>query len=157
MKEVTLALDAEGLRLIAADSGRTSLLAFGAPRSRVEQAVGRATRADPDRFVGEECPAGPTQFTGFGDLQLAFQEDRWIGWALSGAARHTTMDGIGIGTTRRQAKDSRALTMIPESTLGEEFVLGTYEQETAIGGIFGSPGDDGKIEYLWAGVSCNFR
>ena len=155
--QVTVALDAEGLRFVAADTGRTSLLAFGAGREQVEQAVHRATRGSPERSVGEECPAGPTQFTRFGELQLAFQEGLWIGWALGGANPHATMDGVGIGTTRREAEASRTLTMIPESTLDHEFVLGSPEQETAIGGTFGAPGPDGRIQYLWAGVAFNFR
>ena len=153
----SLALDAEGLRLVAPDTGRTTLLAFGAERGQVEQAVQRAIGISPDRFTGEECPAGPTQFARFGELQLAFQDDRWIGWALNGEDKHTTLDGIGIGTTRREAEASRAVTAIPESTLGDEFVLASPEQETAIGGMFSGPGGDARIEYLWAGVACNFR
>ena len=155
--QITVALDAEGLRFVAADTGRTSLLPFGVPREQVEQAVQRATSGSPERSVGEECPAGPTQFTRFGELQLAFQDGLWIGWALDGANPHTTIDGIGIGTTRREAEASRTVTMIPESTLDHEFVLGSPEQETAIGGTFGAPGQGGRIQYLWAGVACNFR
>ena len=155
--QVTVALDAEGLRFVAADTGKTSLLAFGARREQVESAVQRATGRSPERSVGEECPAGPTQFTRFGELQLAFQEGLWIGWALGGANPHTTMDGVGIGTTRREAEASRTVTMIPESTLDHEFVLGSPEEEAAIGGTFGAPGPHGRIQYLWAGVACNFR
>src|SRR5690606_12648591 len=92
--EVALALDAEGLRFVANDTGSASLVAFGAPRGQVEQAVQRATGGTPRRSTGEECPAGPTEFTSFGELQLAFQDDRWIGWALGGAFPATTMDGI---------------------------------------------------------------
>ena len=155
--QVTVALDAEGLRFVAPDTGKTSLLAFGARREQVEQAIQNATRRSSERSVGEECPAGPTQFTRFGELQLAFQEGVWIGWALGGASPHTTIDGIGIGSTRREAEANRTVTMIPESTLDHEFVLGSPEQETAIGGTFGAPGPDGRIQYLWAGVACNFR
>ena len=152
-----VALDADGLRFVTADTGRTSLLAFGAKRAMVEAAVARATGGKPQRSVSEECPAGPTQFTRFGELQLAFQEGLWIGWALGGASPVTTMDGIGIGSTRAEVERTRNLTMIPESTLDEEFVLGSAEQETAIGGVFATPGPEGRVAYLWAGVACNFR
>ncbi len=155
--KVALALDAEGLRFVAADTASTSMLAFGSPRGQVEQAVQRAVGDTPARFTGEECPAGPTGFTAFGELQLAFQDDRWIGWALGGAFAATTMDGIGIGTTRAEAERTREVTMVSDSTLGDEFVLGSADQETAIGGIFGGPGPQERIEYLWAGVACNFR
>jgi hypothetical protein len=154
---VDLALDADGLRFVTAEAGGTSLLAFGAERGQVEQAVQRATGALPERFVGEECPAGPTQFTRFGELQLAFQDERWIGWALNGEDEHTTIDGIGFGTTRREAEASRAVTAIPESTLGDEFILESAKRDSAIGGLFSGPGGDARIEYLWAGVACNFR
>src|SRR5690606_35368200 len=81
---IALALDAEGLRFVASDTGRTSLLAFGAERPMVESAVQRAASGSPTRSSGDECPAGSTQFTRFGELQLAFQDERWIGWALGG-------------------------------------------------------------------------
>jgi len=155
--EVALALDAEGLRFVANDTGSASLVAFGAPRGQVEQAVQRATGGTPRRSTGEECPAGPTEFTSFGELQLAFQDDRWIGWALGGAFPATTMDGIGIGTPRARVERTRELTMVSDSTLGDEFVLGSADQEAAIGGIFGGPGPEDRIAYLWAGVACNFR
>ena len=152
-----IALDGEGLRFATDESGKGTLLAFGLERSKVEAAVSRATRRSPKRSALPECPAGPTEFSTFGTLQLAFLDGRWISWALNSASSFTTLDGIGIGTTRAQVERTRQLTMIPESSLGEEFVLGSWEDETAIGGIFGEPGPDGRVEYLWAGLPCNFH
>lgn len=151
---VKLALDAEGLRFVDSERGSTRLVAFGAPRGETEQAVSSALGRMPERSSLGECPAGPTDFSRFGSFQLAFQDGKWIGWSLLGASELTTMDGIGIGSSGAEIAGSRAVTLVPDSTLGREFVLGPAEQETAIAGIL----DDGdRVETLWAGVACNFR
>ena len=148
------ALDVEGLRLVL-DSGATRLLAFGTPRAQAEEAVGRAFDHPPERTRNEECGAGPMDFTAYGPLQLNFQDGGFVGWFLDGAGP-SAIDGIGIGSTRAQVRSSRTLTMIPDSTLGEEFALGELTEES-IGGFFDGPGAQAKVTQLFAGINCFFR
>ena len=153
-----VSLDGEGLRFVDRASGRTSLLAFGAPRVGAEEALARVAGAAADRNSSSECGAGPMDFTRFDAMTLNFQDGRFVGWFLGdepGAASYGTMTGIGIGTTRAKAAASVTISPIEGSTLGEEFTIG--EGDTVISGIFSAPGGQGVVEVLFAGTNCLFR
>lgn len=149
-----LALDVEGLRLVL-ETGSTRLLAFGAPRAQAEAAVMSAGRHQPERTAIEECGAGPIEITAFGPLQLNFQDGTFVGWFLE-AKGPSTIDGIAVGSTRAEVESSRTLTMVPDSTLGEEFVLGDLASPN-IGGFFDGPGEQARVTHLYAGTNCFFR
>ena len=153
-----VALDAEGLRFIDKTSGKASLLAFGTPRKQAEEALARVAGVVDDRSDNDECGAGPMQFSRFDAMTLNFQDDKFVGWFLgdeAGAEFYSTVSGIGIGTTRAKASASATVVDHKDSTLGEEFSLGTGD--AAIGGMFAEPGQDAKIEALFAGANCFFR
>ena len=98
------------------------------------------------------------EFTRYDAMTLNFQGGKFVGWFLgneNGASQYSTMSGIGIGTTRAKAKQSVSIVDVEDSTLGEEFSLGTGD--AAIGGMFAEPGKDAKIEALFAGANCFFR
>jgi hypothetical protein len=153
-----VALDAEGLRFIDKASGKASLLAFGVPREQAEKALANVAGKADDRSDNNECGAGPMAFTRFDAMTLNFQDGKFVGWFLGnekGAKDYSTASGIGIGTTRAKAKQSVTITDIEDSTLGEEFSIGTGD--TVVGGMFAEPGDAAKVDALFAGVNCFFR
>jgi hypothetical protein len=153
-----VSLDGEGLRFIDKNSGKASLLAFGVPRAQAETALANVAGQADDRSTNEECGAGPMQFTRYDAMTLNFQDGKFVGWFLGnepGAAAYSTMSGIAIGTTRAKAGESVSIVDVEDSTLGEEFSIGTGDN--AIGGMFAAPGDAAKIDALFAGVNCFFR
>ncbi|MBN8843677.1 MAG: hypothetical protein J0H88_10555 [Sphingomonadales bacterium] len=153
-----ISLDGEGLRFVDKTSGKTSLLAFGIPRAQAEEALARVEGKADDRSTNEECGAGPMEFTRFDAMTLNFQDGKFVGWFLgneNGASEYSTMSGIGIGTTRAKAKQSVSIIDVEDSTLGEEFSIGSGEN--AVGGMFAEPGEAAKIEALFAGANCFFR
>lgn len=153
-----ISLDGEGLRFIDKSSGKASLLAFGVPRAQAEEALGRVAGTLDDRSSNEECGAGAMDFTRFDAMTLNFQGGKFVGWFLGnepGADQYSAMSGIAIGTTRAKAAESVTLVMMEDSTLGEEFSLGSGDN--VVGGMFAAPGDAAKIDALFAGVNCFFR
>jgi len=153
-----VSLDGEGLRFIDKSSGKASLLAFGVPRAQAETALANVAGQADDRSTNDECGAGPLQFTRYDAMTLNFQDGKFVGWFLGnepGAAAYSTASGIAIGTTRAKAGESVSIVAVEDSTLGEEFSIGTGN--TAVGGMFAAPGDAAKIDALFAGVNCFFR
>ena len=153
-----VSLDGEGLRFVDKASGKTSLLAFGVPRAQAETALANVAGKEDDRSTNEECGAGPMEFTRYDAMTLNFQDGKFAGWFLGnepGANIYSTMNGIAIGTTRAKAAESVTIVDLEDSTLGEEFSIGTGD--TVIGGMFAAPGDEAKIDALFAGTNCFFR
>ena len=153
-----IGLDGEGLRFIDKTSGKASLLAFGVPRAQAEAALANVAGKEDDRSTNEECGAGPMEFTRYDAMTLNFQGGKFAGWFLGnepGADSYSTTSGIAVGTTRAKAKETVTIVDIEDSTLGEEFSIGTGDK--LIGGMFAAPGDDARIDALFAGVNCFFR
>jgi hypothetical protein len=149
-----VSLDGEGLRFIDKTSGKASLLAFGVPRAQAETALANVAGKADDRSTNDECGAGPMQFTRYDAMTLNFQDDKFVGWFLGnepGAAAYSTASG----TTRAKAGESVSIIDVEDSTLGEEFSIGTGDN--VVGGMFAAPGDGAKIDALFAGVNCFFR
>ncbi|WGM39841.1 hypothetical protein [Caulobacter sp. NIBR1757] len=148
-----VALDQEGLRLVS-ETGSTRLVAFGVPTADAVAALSSALGNPADRSVNSECGAGPTEFVSWaGDLDALFLDGKFAGWSLGSRSdgKVTTMDGIGVGSTRQQLTASFGDLKVEESTLGIEFTAG------AISGILDKDGPAGKVETLWGGTSCVFR
>ena len=153
-----ISLDGEGLRFIDKSSGKASLLAFGVARAQAETALANVAGKEDDRSTNDECGAGPMQFTRYDAMTLNFQDDKFVGWFLGnepGAAAYSTASGIAVGTTRAKAGESVSIIAVEDSTLGEEFSIGTGDN--VVGGMFAAPGDAAKIDALFAGVNCFFR
>lgn len=146
-----LALASDGLTLVS-EGGSSRSLAFGRAEAEVIGIVTAALGAPPERGINEECGAGPLGFANYRDgLNLLLDDGRFVGWSLSRDARElSTMSGIGIGSTRRDL-DAAYQARVEESTLGQEFSAGE------LGGILSSAAPDGRVEALWAGVTCMFR
>ncbi|WP_422058918.1 hypothetical protein [Sphingopyxis sp.] len=153
-----VSLDGEGLRFIDKASGKASVLAFGVPRTQAEEALARVAGKADDRSSNAECGAGPMDFTRFDAMTLNFQDDKFVGWFLgneNGASEYSTTSGIGVGTTRAKAKESVSIIDVEDSTLGEEFSIGSGEH--VVGGMFAEPGEAARIDALFAGANCFFR
>ena len=153
-----VSLDGEGLRFVDKAGGKASLLSFGARRAQAEEALARVAGKADDRSSNEECGAGTMEFTRFDAMTLNFQDGKFVGWFLgneSGASEYSTPSGIGVGTTRAKAEQSVSIMDVEDSTLGEEFSIGTGDH--VIGGMFAEPGDAAKIDALFAGDNCFFR
>ena len=153
-----VSLDGEGLRFVDTKTGRASLLAFGVPRAQAEAALANVAGKEDDRSTNEECGAGTMEFTRYDAMTLNFQGGKFVGWFLGnepGANAFSTMSGVAIGTTRAKAKESVAIVDLEDSTLGEEFSIGTGDH--VIGGMFAAPGDAARIDALFAGTNCFFR
>ena len=146
-----LALDGEGLRLVDA-KGATKLVAFGSDAATAEGLLPKVG----ERMTNEECGAGPMQFARDGGLTLNFQDGKFVGWYLEEGSDLTTMDGIGLGSTRAGIEQTRTLEMLEGSTLGDEFALGTLE-DAEIFGFLDGKGTSAKVTALYAGTNCFFR
>lgn len=153
----TVALDAEGLRFVARDTGSTALLAFGTPRAQVEQAMAAAlpgTTPRASQFA--ECGAGLMGFADYRGLTLNYQGEEFVGWFAQEGARPATMNSIAVGMDRAALEDSgSAVVMIEDGTLGAEFTLGN--DQPAIGGFLSGPGGEAIVTGLYAGTNCFFR
>lgn len=146
-----LAIEAEGLRLFD-DTGAARAIPFGTPQATAISAVAASVGgAAPEVTTNSECGAGATQFAQFSNgLQLLFQNGQFQGWFV-GKAGVTTVDGMGVGSTRASIEDSRAIEMQTDSTLGDEFTSGD------IGGFLSDGTPQGTVSGLYAGLTCFFR
>ena len=140
-----LRLAANGLAVTGAQPGRID---FGMARAdavaRVRAVLGAPTGSEDN----DECPAGPMQFTSFGDLTLNFQDGRLAGWSYDapGNPPLRSDSGIGIGTARSGLRGAE----FGESTLGMEFGIGE------MGGLMSDDSPSATVTNLWAGVVCQF-
>lgn len=146
-----LAIEGEGLRLFAPDSGSARPIAFGTARAATLGAL--AFRGMPDLGTQTECGAGELDFASWPDgLKLYFQRDRFVGWALSGRGERTVTTAAGIGISRsRQDLIAAYAATFKRTTLGTEFAAG------GLYGLLDGPGEMARISDMWAGTSCNFR
>jgi hypothetical protein len=152
--KTALALDPGGIMVVMTDNGSTRLLDFGLPKAQTIEIVTRVAGAPAPEITNAECGAGPMVFVEYpGDLTLLFQDDRFAGWSVGrdGKGKQSTMNGIGVGSTRSQLVAAFTGATIEETTLGQEFTAG------GLSGILSGPGADATVETMWAGTSCVFR
>ena len=114
---------------------------------RVRGQAAQGTNAD--------CGAGPVQYANWADgLSLVFQRGRFVGWGLDGRAAGaiTTVDDIGVGTSRAQLEEAFGPPIeVRQTSLGTEFSAG------AMHGLIDGKGATARITDMWAGVSCVAR
>ena len=143
---VALALDQEGLRAINIESGSSALIAFGQPQAQTVAVVTRALGDEPSETgVNSDCGAGPLSFASWDDgLTVWSQDGVFAGWAVNRPGP-TTMAGIGVGSSRAEIEDAMVA----------EFSHGSLGKQFKAGELYGIM-RDGRVEHIWAGVSCNF-
>ena len=149
-----LALDPYGLRWFLPPNGAARPLAFGTTQADLLLSL-EGVRGEAAEGTNQSCGAGPVHFAKWKDgLSLVFQKGRFVGWGLNGRSKGqiTTVDGIGIGTTRAQLDDAIGPRLeVRQTSLGTEFSAGQYH------GLFDGTGAKARITDLWAGVSCVAR
>lgn len=147
---VAINLAPEGLSLVDPATGNARTIAYGAPRATIEGAVTAALGEPTERGHSAECGAGAMDFTTYkGDLQLTFQEGKFIGWTINrGPAEGlATASGIGIGSTRAAVEKAYDIT-VEEGSLGILFSAGS------LAGILDGTGKDAKVTDIWGGTVC---
>jgi len=148
-----IALEAEGLRLVA-QTGSTRPIGFGLAKAETVDILNSVHGSAGKASTNAECGAGPVEFVSWDDgLSALFQDGKFVGWSLDGktAGKVTTMNGIGIGSTRAELTADFAGVTVEETTLGQEFNAG------GLIGVLDGAGPGAKVEVLWAGTSCVFR
>ena len=146
----TLVLADDGLSIVEVTSGKASLIKFGIPRASAELAIGNVQGAQREKGSSAECGAGTIDYTRYKDgLQLTFQDDKFVGWAINAAASpRRTAEGIGVGSTRQALN-----TAYPDITV-EEDSLGLLFGGGGITGLLDIEGIDGVVTGIWAGTVC---
>lgn len=123
--------------------------AFGDSRADVETALGTADDVASDN---PDCPTGPVVNVSRSDgLALTYRGDRLIGWQSTDNNLRTA-EGVMVGMSRAEAKAAygdRIQSM--ESTIGDEMAAGE------VGFLLGGPGDDARIDAIYAGENCFAR
>ena len=148
-------LDPEGLRLVEPSSGSTRVLAFGREEDDVIEIVTSLQRGPAERSANSECGGGPLTFATWPDgLSLNFSEGRFSGWSVddrkAGAEQHTTLTGIGVGSTRAELEEAYDLH-VEETSIGTEFSAGELQ------GVLDGLGSTAVVTHMWSGTSCIFR
>ncbi len=150
-----VALDPQGLRLVDPPTGSTHMLTFGMDEDDVISAVASLRGEPAERTINSECGPGPLVITSWADgLTLSSSQGRFSGWGVNdgapGAEQHTTVAGIGIGSTRTELEESYDIRT-GETSLGTEFAAGELH------GVLDGTGSDAEITAIWSGTTCVFR
>lgn len=152
--KTALALDPGGLMVVMTDNGSTRLVDFGAAKAQTLDILGRVAGPLGAETTNSECGAGPMQFVEAANgLTLLFQDDKFAGWSVGPASKgkQSTMNGVGVGSTRSQLTAAFSGATVEETTLGQEFTAG------GLSGILSGADANATIETMWAGTSCVFR
>ena len=132
--------------VLAAD-GIEPNIRFGMKREEAVAAAAAAFGTPGKPQHNDECGEGPMDFVPFGGLQLAFQDGKLAGWALSDSKPALrTKSGLTVGSPRSALG---GLEIDEESSLGPEF------EDKGVGGVLDEKGE--TVIALWAGDTCQFR
>ena len=147
LDDIVLVVDANGAGAVG-----QPVMRFGTAREEVDSSLSQAYGSEPELGENGECGAGPTNFSSYGALQLAFQDGKFVGWNLGEGADVATSDGVQPGTTTlAMLKEERPVRDIDSTLTGE------FEYTSADYGTIGGFSKDGKISSLHAGMNCFFR
>ncbi|MEM6266986.1 MAG: aspartate-semialdehyde dehydrogenase [Pseudomonadota bacterium] len=130
---------------------------FAAGRREVETALSAILGEPSGTSANDECGAGPMEMTDFeGGLTVNTANDVLVGWLWrmpqegdAPPAQDIALVGdLQLGSSRAEAEAARGFLAITDSTLGEEFSLGTQ-----LGGFI----EADQVSMLYAGTQCFFR
>ena len=144
--DATIDLGAGGITIPAQNGFEQLAAPFGSARAATEATLANVVGAATGGHDGTgDCWLKTTEYAG---LTLSFNEaDEFVGY-------YATPPWSGTGQ-RADMLANDEITMVEDSTLGEEFTIG--EGEAIISGLFTGTGDDATVEALWAGENCIFR
>ncbi|MFB0611181.1 hypothetical protein [Aurantiacibacter poecillastricola] len=142
------ALDLQGVGIvIPAQSGFEELaVPFGSARAPTEATLGNVLGSAVDESADpDDCGLTFTEYDG---VTLNFRDGQFVGyWAEAPYVPETT---------RGELLADENVSMVEDSTVGEEFTIGAAEGPD-IAGLFDGEGDDAGVEALWAGENCIVR
>jgi hypothetical protein len=129
-------------------------LAFGSPREAVDAELTRVLGPAEGRDRNEEGGAGPMEFSNFpGGLSVNFQDGKLVGWFVDAADGMIETDkGLAVNAAKGAVEGNYNLTMVTDSTLGDEFYT-----EDGVGGFFEGEANAARVSSLHAGTNCFFR
>ncbi|MBB3035169.1 hypothetical protein [Alteriqipengyuania lutimaris] len=149
-----ISLLADGLTIAPPEAGGDAvLLDFGEPQDMVVEEL-TMVFGGPQFGTNPDCPAGEITFATFDDFVAHFQEERFVGWSVSGPSERAEFsgpDGVTLGMSEETVRELGTYEAFEDSTLGKEFMLG--EGEMSVSGLI----EDGEVATLWGGTNCNFR
>ncbi|MEP0190781.1 MAG: aspartate-semialdehyde dehydrogenase [Erythrobacter sp.] len=149
--EVALRLEGGGLTV------GTEKLLFNAGRTEADAALSALLGDATGTAENDECGAGKIESTDYvGGLTVNYMEGQLVGWfwrePVDGdAPAKVPMAATGdvkLGTPKSTVEAMSGYSLIPDSTLGEEFSLS---------GSFAGFFEEGSVSMLYAGVQCFFR
>ena len=126
------------------------LVPFGIPRESAELAINHVEGRQKDTGSSDECSAGKIDYTSYkDDLQLTFQDDKFVGWTINRAASPLrTAKGIGVGSPRQSLDAAYKYVLVEDSSLGLLFGA------DGLTGLLDQDGIEGIVTNIWAGTVC---
>ena len=146
MADATIELQGTGI-VIPAQAGFEELaVPFGSARAPTEATLANIVGSAIDESdTPNDCGLTWTNYQG---LNLSFRDGQFVGyWAEAPYVPETT---------RAEMLVDENISMVEDSTVGEEFVIGASEGPD-IAGLFTGGGDDASVQALWAGENCIAR
>jgi hypothetical protein len=147
-----VALAADGLTVVTV-AGITKPLDFGTDEPTVKTALESALDKPKSSEIAQPCEDGSGRAfdsVRYDGLAVFFLDGKLSGWGSSANA-FTTLDGIGVGSTLADLKESFGDVTVMDSSLGVEFSAGT------IGGVLDGKADSAKVTDIFNGQVCIIR
>ncbi|MBH5322358.1 hypothetical protein [Aurantiacibacter sediminis] len=146
LENATLDLGAGGI-VIPAQAGFEQLeVPFGSNRAATEATLANVIGGETGQDTVPDCGPNITAVS-YEGLTTYFEDEAFVGYA----AREPYVPAL----TRSQMLQDPGVSLVEDSSLGEEFTIG--EGEEVLSGMFDGEGDDAGVETLWAGNACVMR
>ena len=135
--------------VVPAQNGEEQLeVPFGSMRDAAETTLAAVLGERTGTGAVEECPVGPVMTSDYADMQLTFQDDKFVGWMAEGQYLPTET----LGAFKAQS----GVSAVEDSTLGAEYTMGA-DGGPIITVLFDGEGDEATASKMWAGATCIFR
>jgi hypothetical protein len=151
-KQPIVALATDGLTFVSA-AGITRPFAFGIDEPSTKDALEAALGNPKNTEIAQPCEDGSGRAfdsVRYDGLTVNFLDAKLAGWSSSADA-FTTIDGIGVGSTLADLKESFGTVTVMDSSLGVEFSTET------IGGVLDGKADSAKVTDIFNGQVCIIR
>jgi hypothetical protein len=151
-EQPVVSLSTDGLTVVSV-AGITKALDFGTDEPTVKTALESALDKPKSTEIAQPCEDGSGRTfdsVRYDGLAVSFLDGKLAGWSSSANA-FTTLDGIGVGSTLADLKESFGDVTVMDSSLGVEFSAGT------VGGVIDGKADSAKVTDIFNGQVCIIR
>jgi hypothetical protein len=151
-EQPVVSLSTDGLTVVSV-AGITKALDFGTDEPTVKTALESALDKPKSTEIAQPCEDGSGRTfdsVRYDGLAVSFLDGKLAGWSSSANA-FTTVDGIGVGSTLADLKESFGDVTVMDSSLGVEFSAGT------VGGVIDGKADSAKVTDIFNGQVCIIR